>query len=55
MTKKVVWAVIAVMLIGAILVIGTGTGGNATNQTNLNALLPLLLATRLRVLPDPRR
>ncbi|MDZ7675718.1 MAG: hypothetical protein U5K30_11705 [Acidimicrobiales bacterium] len=53
--KKFVWAVIAVMLIGAILVLGTGTGSEPTHNTpGVNVVLPLLALRWVRVRPAPR-
>ncbi len=55
--KKFVWAVIAVLLLVAILVIGTGSGGNLDDgtQTTTNVVLPLLLLSRVvRVTPAAR-
>lgn len=43
-TKKFVYVVLAVAMLGAILVLGTGTGGNADvgTPTHGNVVLPLL-------------
>lgn len=52
--KRFVWAVIAVLVIGAILVIGTGSGGDVDGGTTTNVVLPLLLLSRVRLAPAPR-
>lgn len=55
--KKFVWAVIAVALIGAILVLGTGTGSDPADTRNapgFNVVLPLLALRWVRVRPAPR-
>ena len=54
-TKKVIWAVLAVVVLGAILVLGSGTGGNGAGTTTTNVVLPLLLLNRRALGPGPRR
>lgn len=52
-TIKIIWAVLAVVVLGAILVLGSGTGGNGATVTNL--VLPLALLSRrdLGLAPRP--
>ena len=51
-TKKFIWALLAVCVVGAVLILGSGTGGNAnvggTGGTQTNLVVPALLALRLR-------
>ncbi len=58
-TKKFVYGLLAVLMLGAILVLGTGTGGSTGGlgtPTNTNGLLPvgLLALSRLRLRPAAR-
>lgn len=54
-TKKIIWAVLAVAVLGAILVLGSGTGGNGLDATTTNVVLPLLLVSRRSLGPAGRR
>ena len=47
-TKKFVWAVLALVVLAAVLVIGSGTGGNADLGTQSVLATPLLLGRSLR-------
>lgn len=51
-TKKFIWALLAVCVVGAVLILGSGTGGNAnvggTGGTQTNLVVPALLALRVR-------
>ena len=55
-TKKVIWAILALALLGAVLVIGSGSGGSGTTTTG--SVLPLLALRpgwwRAASLPAPR-
>ena len=47
-TKKFVWAVLALVVLAAVLVIGSGTGGNGDLGTQAVLATPLLLGRSLR-------
>jgi hypothetical protein len=46
-TKKFVWAVLALVILAAVLVIGSGTGGNGNLGTQTVLAAPLLLGRSL--------
>lgn len=52
-TKKFVWAVFALALLAAVLILGTGTGGNGIDTPVTGSVVPLLLLSRRRLVPAP--
>ncbi len=49
MTKKFIWGVMALSVVIAVIILGSGSGGNANinGGVNTNVLLPGLLTIRL--------
>lgn len=45
---RFVWAVVAIVVLGAVLVLGTGTGTDVTTNVALPALLPAAVRLRSR-------
>ncbi len=52
-TRKFLWVVLALGLLAAVLVLGTGTGGNGLDTPVTGSVLPLLLLSRSGLVPAP--
>ncbi len=55
-TKKFIWALLAVAVVIAAIVLGSGTGGNSidTTGTQVNGVLPAIALVRMRRWPALR-
>ncbi|WP_436795140.1 hypothetical protein [Actinospongicola halichondriae] len=55
-TKKFIWALLAIAVVAAVIVLGSGTGGNSVNTTGTrtNVLVPTVLLLRMRRWPAAR-